>query len=434
MIRKRNLGFWLVALALLLPVALAAPRIAAMLVPEPAALLMAGGRLAGIVGLILLLAAGILSVRIPGVDRWFGGLTKLWRLHHWLGGFSLLAVMLHVVLLALGSAALSDSAALELLLPLRDGLATWLGWLALLGMMVFLAPSFHFFGQPGYQFWKDLHRLAAPVAVLSLVHAFLLERSLGLAAPFVWGVLGLGALAALAWRIILSPRRTRRGTITTVDRLTHDVVEITIRDLDRPLSYEAGQFVYFSHEDDALEAAWEEHPFTLSSAPEWPELRIGIKAAGDATRAMQGLQVGTKVRIDGPYGDFFCLPDQAPQLWIAGGIGIAPFIGRARSLAERRPEGLDTRMIYCAENRLRSYYADELEQIAGALPGFDIRLHLFDDEGFLDLDFIRGTCPDFLERQAFVCGPPGLMRHARHLLLPAGLPRSHFHTEDFDLL
>lgn len=68
---------------------------------EPGALLRALGRAAGVAGLTWLLVAVALSVRLPGFDPWFGGLLRLWRVHHLLGAGSFVSLLAHPLLVAL---------------------------------------------------------------------------------------------------------------------------------------------------------------------------------------------------------------------------------------------------------------------------------------------------------------------------------------------
>ncbi|NBD95151.1 MAG: hypothetical protein GVY11_01575 [Gammaproteobacteria bacterium] len=75
----------LVWAAALLPPLLFLAHLDASAVASTSNLLNAAGRLTGVAGLSMLLLAAILSARVPGFDRPFGGLTRLWRTHHLLG-------------------------------------------------------------------------------------------------------------------------------------------------------------------------------------------------------------------------------------------------------------------------------------------------------------------------------------------------------------
>src|SRR6056297_2263 len=163
--RQTHGSIWLLAL---LPSAIALGMLRPSDLASAGSVLNYLGRLTGISGLSLLLVAAALSCRVPGFDQPFGGLTKLWQTHHQLAAVSFLLLLAHPVLLAFAAAKLRLDVALSILLPGRADPALWSGWAALLLLMVFLAPSFKFFGEPDYQRWKNLHRLAAAAVVLAL--------------------------------------------------------------------------------------------------------------------------------------------------------------------------------------------------------------------------------------------------------------------------
>lgn len=395
------------------------------------------GRVTAIAGLMLLLLAAALSARVPGFDRWFGGLTRLWKTHHWLGAGSLVLLLAHPLLLALAASSDGVDVAVALLFPPMKHWQIWSGWLALLLMMVFLAPSFAFFGDPDYQRWKRVHRLAGPAVLLALVHAWQYGRTLpGETDKWLWLVLAALAVGAVTWRFVFSRRIGRlRYDVARVIGVANNLVELVLVPAGRRrLEYEAGQFVYMAPFDRSLSAGYgEEHPYTLSSSPDEDRLRIAIKDLGDASRAIQTIRPGSRVTIEGPYGDFFPEREPEKQLWIAGGIGITPFLARARHLA-RRGRAADIRLVYCVQDEARARFLDELQTIADELAGFEVIPHLFYRQGPLDGAFLDARVPDLAERVAFICGPPGLNSLARRLLIGAGIGRGQIHTEEFELL
>ena len=94
--------------------------------------------------------------------------------------------------------------------------------------------------------------------------------------------------------------------------------------------HKAGQFAYlrFGNEDP--------HPFTIVSGSEDSELRFLIKELGDFTNGLyERLNAGDAVTVEGPYGRLeFDL--SKPQIWIAGGVGIASFFQRLKRSKQRR--------------------------------------------------------------------------------------------------
>lgn len=417
--------------ALLVPLAVALPRLGWPGAGGAIAWLDWFGRTAGILGFAMMLLAAAVSLRVPGFDRPFGGLTRLWRVHHWLGFWAFILVMLHALALGFAGIPLSLNAAVLTLFPPAGEWVIWLGWLAWLAMVIFLAPTFGFFGRLEYQRWKRLHLVSAAALVLGLGHALPLAGE-----RWPWWLLGIVGLGAIAWRKGVAPQRRQPYRIEQVVPLARGVVELKLRPEGEGISHGVGQFIYLTPLDETLAAGrGEEHPYTIASAPSDECLRIGIKELGDASHALQTVTPGTRVLVEGPYGDFFGRRfPQRDMLWVGGGIGITPFVGAARNLTPDGPAECRIQLLYLAKDCSRAYYMDELGQIAEANDAFTFTLHCYRDHGFLDEAFLREHCPDFTEREIYLCGPPGMNAHVRQLLIGQGIPASRIHSEVFDFL
>lgn len=404
-------------------------------VSSPGAVLNLSGRLTGIWGLSFMLVAGMLCCRVPGFDRPFGGLTKLWQLHHRIGSIGFLMVLAHPLLLALGAAEVSLDAAATTLFSTRPAVL-W-GWTALLVLMVFMGPGFGFFGQIDYQRWKWLHRLSGLSILLALVHTYMLARTLpGGWHEVIWLLLTLAVLGAIGYRWIFSRWLGRQPyRVSRVDHPANNIVELTLEPQGMKLSYEAGQFVYLTPRVPDLAAGnREEHPYTLSSAPDEPVLRIAIKALGDSSHALQQIETDSTMMVEGPYGRFFPVEtSREPELWIAGGIGITPFLGRLRHLS-RQGKSLDAHLVYCVQDEAREVFGRELEGLVEAIPDCRLSIHYFYREGPIDATFIQRNCPDADSRHVYVCGPEALLRLSRGLLREMGLTDRQITTEEFSLL
>lgn len=396
------------------------------------------GRLTGVLGLSCLLLSAALSARVPGFDQPFGGLTRLWRVHHVLGASALLMLMAHPLLLALSAQTHGDGLAFATLFPPFSDLATWSGWLALVLMMIFLAPTFSFFGPPDYERWKRVHQLSVAAIVVGLVHTALFSRTMPYWTDWVvWTLFAGAALGAVLWRFVFSRRVGRLPyVVCEVKRPANNVVELTLEPRRRPLKYQAGNFVYMTPFDhDLSNGHGEEHPYTLSSSPLEPNLRMAIKDLGDASRALQSIKIGARVTVEGPYGRFFKQPERVdkPELWISGGIGVTPFLARMRHLAAIGTGG-DIRFIYCVQDEARALYLLDLQALAGRIPGCKLVPHYFYREGPLSSDFLRENCGDVDQREAYICGPQALNRLAQAHLRGLKVPRAAIHTEEFELL
>lgn len=426
-------GDALVLLVFLLPLGLAYPRLGTLTDGGIAAILQEAGQVSGILALAAMVLAALFSARLPVVDRYFGGLPRIWRLHRALGYSAFIMIMVHVLMLAFAQLGTSVDAAMATLFPSPAAYAIWAGWAAWALMVIFLLPTFGLHENTSYQRWKRLHLLSAPALILALAHGLWLAPQATL-----WWILGALAVAAIGWRKLAAPlvaRRDHEGV--AVEPLATGVVELSLKPLNGALRYQPGQFIYLTPHDPSLPAGrGEEHPYTVASAPLDDVLRIGIKNLGDASGALQNVTVGSRAQVEGPYGTFFerRFPS-CNQLWLAGGIGITPLISGARHLgASSSDEPSNVHAFYLAQNEGRAYYLKEMQDVAARVPAFQVTTHYFRDQGAITAQFLRQHCPDFADREIYMCGPPPMVDHLLRLLRAAGVPRYRIHCEAFHFL
>ncbi|TWF79220.1 flavin-dependent oxidoreductase [Pseudonocardia hierapolitana] len=178
-------------------------------------------------------------------------------------------------------------------------------------------------------------RTAAPVAYL---HTLLLARFVRPRRAYV--VRAVRRLDPATVEVVLSPRGTRR------------------------LAFRPGQFAFVTFHQRGLR---EPHPFTVTSAPADETLRLTIRAAGRFTaRVHRELGPGRRATVEGGYGMLGHAGGRARQIWVAGGIGITPFLSRLRAGGPDRPVDL----FYVVRHREDALFRSELESHPG------VRVHL----------------------------------------------------------
>lgn len=376
----------------------------------------------GWAGCGLLLASLLLMLRETWLAYWLGGLERMYRWHHRVGMAAYLLLLAHP--LALAADALMDSPrrAWQVLFPSTLLGPIWLGWLALLLLMLGLAATFS--TRLAYRTWRWLHFLLGIGVLCSLLHVLLL----GIDEP----VLPLLVLCALllGWRLIGedSARFARPYVVAATLHASDDVLEITLAPLARPVAANAGQFVLVAFFSGAgFRACGEFHPFTVSAVDADGQLRISVKALGDCTRRMQALVSGVPARVHGPFGSFLANRPAARQLWLAGGIGITPFLALLRSARLVHP----TTLFYLYRSEAGAAFLSELQSVAAA----DRKLALYtlatgDEPPNLDLLLAEaGALAGAPE--CYLCGPPGMLAAAVKTLRRHGIRRRHIHFENF---
>src|SRR5439155_15059921 len=116
-------------------------------------------------------------------------------------------------------------------------------------------------------------------------------------------------------------------------------------------------------------------------------------------------------------------------LWIAGGIGVTPFLSMARALGDHdRP---DVDFYYCVEREQEAHFLDELLAIASRRPGFRVVVVPRDRDGFLSVERLAAEQPDLREADVLICGPPAMIESLRGQLSAARVPAAQIHAEEF---
>ena len=144
----------------------------------------------------------------------------------------------------------------------------------------------------------------------------------------VWPNLGLAAFF-LGWRIVREDfgLAARPYIVQAVRPVAEGIVEISLKPLADAFKVNPGQFALVAFfAGPTFRGCGEFHPFTISAVGADGEIRFGVKALGDCTRKIQSIEPGVMARVHGAFGDFLADRPAAPQLWVAGGIGITSFL------------------------------------------------------------------------------------------------------------
>jgi len=296
-----------------------------------------------------------------------------------------------------------------------------------------------------YEPWRVVHGILAVAAVaFSLTHIELVGHYLD--QPWkraFWTAAAAGLVALLAYVRVVKPLRLRRRPwrVAEVRRETADTTTLILEpEGHEGMSFLPGQFAWLILGDSPFTV--EQHPFSISSSatrPERPELTI--KALGDWTSRVPETAVGRRAYLEGPYGAFSVDRYPAPgYVFLAGGVGITPFVGMLRTL-EDRGDTRHHRVIYASGHVTSLIFMEELDRLAaGAL---DLRVTYVlsappegwrGETGRIGADLLRRTAvAELPDHVYFVCGPDPMMDAAEDALLGLGVPLDRVHSERFAL-
>jgi predicted ferric reductase len=390
------------------------------------------GQLTGLWGLILFSMVLMLSTRAHILDQWFRGINEVYNYHHQLGIGAFLLILVHPFFLMVQYLAISNAAAAAFLIP-GGGLAKDLGIYALLGMAAVLVVTL--FARVMYQLKLATHSLFGLIFVLASAHALMIPSDITndlllRSYMLVWILLGV---CAYIYRSVYV-RFFDRGYVYEIEDVlvkNDTVCEIVLKPVYTSISYTPGQFVFVSFKSQYVSS--ETHPFSLSST-NGDTISLTVKKLGDYTQTLGALQKGDRARIQGPYGSFSYTKGDAPkQVWIAGGIGITPFLSMVRDLASNASERTSVDLYYSVQKASDLVYLSEIENAARDSESLRVFTHISEQEGFLTVnDIIERS--GIIDTEFFICGPGPMMGSLQRQLISHNVNSQCIHTEAFVLL
>ncbi|KJS56166.1 stearoyl-CoA 9-desaturase [Streptomyces rubellomurinus subsp. indigoferus] len=229
---------------------------------------------------------------------------------------------------------------------------------------------------------------------------------------------------------LVSPLRAGadlRGRIEAVHPETADAATVVIRPGRSWRGHTAGQYVRIGVDVDGRRL-WRSYSITSPTNRRDGRITITVKAVPGgkvSNHLVHRAAPGTLVQLDQPAGDFV-LPRATPAkvLYLTAGSGITPVMGMLRDT-----EVDDVVMVHCAPRPRAVIFRNELHDLVA-----DGRLRLTevhtDTDGRLDVARLGELVPDWAEREAWACGPAGLLDAAEEHWAEHGV-QERLHTERF---
>jgi ferredoxin-NADP reductase len=207
---------------------------------------------------------------------------------------------------------------------------------------------------------------------------------------------------------------------------------------DRPagFSHEAGQNAMFTLTEPQEDAAGPSRTFTIASAPHEPELMIATRMRDSAfKRTLAAAPLGTKIDMEGPAGVMVLHEDASrPAVFLAGGIGITPFLAMVRDAAKR---GLRHQIVLFYSNRRPqdAAFLAELERLQG--PRFRLVATMTDAPGWrgekrrISRELLAEHVPNLRAPVYYFAGPPAMTMAIQGMLKDLGVSEDDMRSEEF---
>jgi predicted ferric reductase len=283
-----------------------------------------------------------------------------------------------------------------------------------------------------YGLWRGFHRLTGLFLAFGFVHG-LMDATLFGSSLLRWSYVVVGGvgLGFYLFRELLARRvaRTHDYAVSSVAPIDDSAFEIWLRPLGQRFAFRPGQFALVN-----LEArdGWHRHPFTIASGPGEQEVRVTVRAVGDFTSSIGDVVApGMPAVISSPQGHFDYKRGTEHQVWVAGGIGVAPMLSWLRSAA---PGELPHRVDFFFSARGPAPLADEVAHLAGHHE--ELLLHLVDTERqprLTSAQILETVGVEANRLSAFLCGPELMVSALQRDLVRAGVRAANVHREFYNL-
>ncbi|HJO92974.1 MAG TPA: FAD-binding oxidoreductase [Victivallales bacterium] len=412
------------------------------------------------IALILLSCNIFLAMKIKKLEPYFGGLDKIYLAHRKIAIWAIIFLICHFSIIPdisgsktgtdLGLIAFWGIIALSFF-ALSNRLHHWLTNIkkniflhlpqkkVLIKLDEFLTELFlltfsivNIFNK-NYFLWRFFHRFMGVIFIIAIIHLFLVNALIHNTKIVYYYVLAVSILASLGYiyKEVFSGIFNKKiiYKVTDLNKFTNDIVEITLSPKDKILNYIAGQFLYISFKHKPL--LKKAHPFSICSSPQENDLRITVRNVGKFTSYLyRNLQKGTNAHVEGGYGMFNYKSGRKNQLWIAGGIGITPFMSWVRDFQNDRHFNIT--LYHTIRTATDGLFAEEIKNIAEDNNNFEAIFIHTQENGRLNVDKILKNGITIDDKEIYMCGPGSMISSFKKQFIRRGVPSDCIHYEEFD--
>lgn len=365
----------------------------------------------------------LLAVRFKSFAKIAKGLSRQIRIHHYLGCILAVLIAAHVLieLWNLPAAIRFSSIQLE-----DQGFLT--GWLAL--ALFSLAFVTGFWPNLSFGIWRRFHLLFVASFLLAIVHVLYFRFDDPLIMYFTNATMGLGLLSLLL--LVIShcfPPAQKIFKISSLRLLHKQLMELILEPIGLPEfkeEFPAGQIVYLRFLQSEFSHSW--HPFSIASCQGEPYLRLIVKKLGRDTNRLDELRPGDQVAISGPFIELPIVANR-DQVWVSGGVGIAPFIGFVHCLDTISWQ--QVQLFHFANEMDSSAIEEELRKIAVDSTQISWQTIKVAPQQKPDLSPVIQGIAKLKQPLFLICGPPPFMKFVRKTLRRQGIARCDIITEEF---
>lgn len=226
------------------------------------------------------------------------------------------------------------------------------------------------------------------------------------------GVFSAPQVALLFGNILAFVVSFRVGTklhLVKKTQLAPDIYDFAFKP-DRKFTFLPGQYMDWTLPDIKFNSRGNRRTFTIASSPEQNQVHIGVRfydPGSQFKKKLINLQTGDTILGGRVAGDFVLPRDASKKLvFVAGGIGITPFVAMLTSLIDTNAER-DIVLFYFVNQEQDIVYKDVLKK--AQKHGLKT-IPMIGPEVRLNQETLQKHVPDFTQREYYLSGPPAMVR------------------------
>ncbi|WP_095587431.1 benzoate 1,2-dioxygenase electron transfer component BenC [Actibacterium ureilyticum] len=223
------------------------------------------------------------------------------------------------------------------------------------------------------------------------------------------------------------------GTVSAVEPLSETSFGLRVT-LAKPMGFLPGQYVNVT-----VPGADTHRSYSFSSAPGTDQASFLIRnlPGGVMSRYLaERAAPGDAVTLTGPMGAFYLRPIERPQLWLAGGTGLAPFLSMLEQVAAQGSDQPVT-LYYAVTRAADLVELDRVTALADRIGNVTVITILAAEEDAHDR---KGFVTDHVTAQdlnggdcdVYLCGPPPMVDAVRDHFARLGVEPANFYFEKFN--
>lgn len=385
----------------------------------------------GYIGVSLLVWQLVLGTRsIAGL--FFDDLASKIKLHKLLGKYGFGLVLLHPILITYSY---GESLLYSILPDISNEFEKHVtfGRIAFVLLLIVWFTSAIIRSKLSYRPWKYIHYASYPIMFAAFLHVPEVGSSFGsdIVQIYWYSFVVVSVICVLLRMRHLFGYGKVRYEVASHKQIAPDIYLIRLLATEKNLQIRTGQYIYIQ-----TSLLGEEHPFTvLDHDITNGEISVAYKHFGKFTDKLRQLKEGHGMLVDGPYGVFtkeFNESPDTPTVFIAGGIGVTPFVRHVI-----RASGTQHFMFYASQSsqmavfrtilktRLGKRYVDIFSAEKNETSGENVEYGLITPEVLSK--YLRSP----KNYRYYVCGPKIMMDLTKKSLHSLGVPKSQIYLEEF---